>query len=325
MAFVPHKSPMLGFKLQTALMTDAEAAVTEAEIVFPLRDGTDFKPKRAKEFYQGNAGNFERAHYFTSSLISEGTINVPLVPGMLAATTPTAGSSLFKWLFARAAADPFEGQYATIFEYLGNEECWSFANCKCTGGGIKLDSGKTVDLSIKALGGGVPQSGAVGDMFPDYATAKWCDGKPYTFDGAEVKLSTTTAVPATDLYTKSHGPEWDNMVLGADEASTIVYGRLGPYALPNTAKTQWKGSFSRFFFDDDILDAYMSGTLEGSYQLIFKQGVTTGTLTFPRIVFSDGGWPSLPGSGMVMYDGVAFEALGGLGKPGAECFTWVES
>jgi hypothetical protein len=311
---------MLGFALQTALGIPKAIST----IVFPLRDGTDLKPKRTKEFYQGNAGNFERAHYFTSSLITEGTINVPFVPGMLAATTPTAGSDLFKWLFARAATDPFEGQYATLFEFLGNDEYWVFADCKCTGGGIKLEGGKTVDLSIKALGGAVPVAGA-DTNFPGYATGIWMDGKPYTFDGATVKLSASTAIPATDLYTKNHGPEWDNMVLGADEATTIAYGRLGPYALPNTAKTQWKGSFNRFFFDDDILDAYMSGTIEGSYALQFQQGVTTGLLTFPRIVFSDGGWPSLPGSGMVMYDGVAFEALGGLGKPGAECFTWVES
>jgi len=322
MAFVPHKSPMLGFKLQANLGEDLKAAAST--VVFPLRDGTDLKPKRTKEFYQGNAGNFERAHYFTSSLITEGTINVPFVPGMLAATTPTEGSNLFKWLFARAATDPFEGQYATLYEFLGNGEYWVFPDCKCTGGGFKLEGGKTVDLSIKVLGGGLPIHGVSGN-FPAYAPEAWMDGKPYTFDGATAQLSTTTTTPATDQYTKNHMPEWDNMVLGADEASTIMYGRLGPYALPNTAKTQWKGSFNRFFFDIGILDAYMSGTIEGSYALKFQQGLTSGLLTFPRIVFSDGGWPSLPGSGMVMYDGVAFEALGGLGKPGAECFTWVES
>ena len=320
MAFVPHKSPMLGFKLQANLGEDLKAAAST--VVFPLRDGTDLKPKRTKEFYQGNAGNFERAHYFTSSLIVEGTINVPLVPGML---TNATGGGLYHWLFDRSDdTTNYQGEYATLYEFLGNGEYWVFPDCKCIGGGFSLQNGKTVDLSIKVLGGGLPIHGVSGN-FPSYATGVWMDGKPYTFDGATAQLSTTTTTPATDQYTKNHMPEWDNMVLGADEASTIMYGRLGPYALPNTAKTQWKGSFNRFFFDIGILDAYMSGTIEGSYALKFQQGLTSGLLTFPRIVFSDGGWPSLPGSGMVMYDGVAFEALGGLGKPGAECFTWVES
>jgi hypothetical protein len=317
--FVGHKTPMLGFAIQSALGTAASVAT----MVFPLRNGTDLKPKRTKEFYQGNAGNQERAHYYTKSLITEGTIDVPLVPGMLAATSPTSGSDLYSWLFVRDASDPYQGKYATLFEYLGNEEYWIFPDCKCTGGGLKIESGNTVDLSIKALGGGVPTAGASGN-FPAYSSGVWMDGKPYTFDQATVQLGYTTSTYATDQYTKSHAPEWDNMVMGADAASMIVYGRLGPYALPNLGRAQWKGSFNRFFFDDDILDAYMSGTTEGAYKITLQGGGVTGTLAFPRIVFSDGGWPSLPGDDVVMYDGVAFEALGGLGVPGTPCFTWTE-
>jgi hypothetical protein len=334
MAFVPHKSPMLGFSLQANGLGDY--AKTQAEVVFPLRDGTDFKPKRSKEFYQGNAGNYERGHYYTSSLITEGTINVPLVPLMLLTST---ASGLYNWCFGREVAAPFQGGYATIYEFLGNACYAVFRDVKCTGGGFKVDFGKTVDLSIKALGGAMPRvtgdglgagNGEFGaeptsTIFPEYATAKWFDQKPYTFDSVVVQIGAATATPATDIYTKSHAPEWDNMVLGADEASTLVYGRLGPYAQPNTARAQWHGSFSRYFFDLDILNAYMSGSAEGSYKLQFNQGASRAALTFPRIVFSDGGWPSLPGSGVMMYDGVAFDALGGLGVPGTPCFTWTEA
>ena len=324
--FVGHKTPMLGFAIQSALGT----AASVASMVFPLRNGTDLKPKRTKEFYQGNAGNQERAHYYTKSIITEGTIDVPLVPGMLAASDYKTGSPLFNWLFVRDDGEPYQGQYATLFEFLGNDEYWIFPDCKCIGGGFKVESGNTVDLSIKVLGGGVPVPGTGGSpvgsaIFPPYSSGVWKDGKPYTFDQVTAKLSTTSSTPATDEYTKSHTPEWDNMVMGADAASMIVYGRLGPYALPNLGRAQWKGSFSRFFFDDDILDAYMSGTAEGSYALTMQGGGVTGTLTFPRIVFSDGGWPSLPGSEVVMYDGVGFEALGGLGVPGTPCFTWTET
>ncbi len=318
MAFVPHKSPMLGFKIQTDIITGATAAGLEATMVFPLRDGTDFKPKRNKEFYQQNAGNWERAHYYTSSVVSEGTINIPFVPGMLLSASETG---LYRWLFARDV-DPFQGYYATIFEFLGNGEYWVFPNVKCTGGGFKVEDGKTVDLSIKAFGGDVPVAGSSAN-FPAYDTAKWFDGvKPYTFDEVRVGIGAAAAATyTTDEYTMSHTPEWDNMVL---QTPSLVYGRLGPKYLPNTARAQWKGSFNRYFFDDDILDAYMSGTIEGGYKLIFEQGASLGTLTFPRIVFSDGGWPSLPSSDLVMYDGVAFEALGGLGTPGTACFTWTE-
>lgn len=313
MAFVPHKSPMLGFAIQTSL----GQVITSPTMVFPLRDGTDFKPKRSKEFYQNNAGNFERTHYFTSSLVTEGTINIPFVPGMLAHGVETG---LHRWLFARDV-DPFQGYYATIFEFLGNSSTWAFPDVKCTGGGFKIEDGKTVDLSIKAFGGGAPVSDGV--TFPGYDTAKWFDGrKPYTFDEVRVSLNASGATPATDEYTMSHTPEWDNMVL---QTPSLVYGRLGPKYLPNTARAQWKGSFSRYFFDTGILSAFMSGTTEGSYQLIFQQGAYVGTLLFPRIVFSDGGWPSLPSSDLVMYDGVAFEALGGLGTPGTACFTWTEA
>jgi hypothetical protein len=329
---VPHKACLCGFALQSAHGVPS----TVATVVFPLPEGTDFKGKWSKEVYQNNQGNFEETHYFTSGYTAEGSLKIPLVPGMLTAvadnidTTP-GGTDLFKWLFGRAADTTYyQGLYASLFFFYGQGVYTRYADVKCTGGSFVVENGSPVYMNANALGGGLPAT-MTSACFPAYDTAKWFDGTPYHGSGATISIGDSASYSgaavrafAADQFTKNHTLEWDNRVMSAGDASTLVPGVLGPYALPNVARAGWTGSFTRWFTDTYLISAATAG-YEGKYGLSIVQGTGTFALTFPRILFLDGMYPSLPGDGIVTNDGISFKALGVLGNPGTRCFDLSET
>ena len=311
---VPHKACRLGFKIQTAL----GARESQASVVFPLPEGADFVPKWTKDIYQNNQGNYERTHYFTSAYIAEGGIKIPWVPGMLA-----DGTELYQWLFDRDDANYYEGNYATLFfDYGGNY--YVVADVKCTGGTITPEKNRPVYLTINARSGAEPIAGSASN-FPSYSTDAWFDGSPYVGEDIYIQLDITGEGLAVDEWTKGHSLEWDNQVMDAGDASLITYQRgPGPYALPNLARAQWKGSFTRWFVDTHMPDIALEASFEGKYELFVTQGASLAQLYFPRIVFTDGLFPPIPGDGIVQND-LSFEALGSIGVPGTSCFTFSEA
>ena len=328
MAVLSHKGCRLGWAIQTDLGTAASVAT----VVFPLPEGTDFGPKWTKELYQNNQGNYERTHYFTSAYIAEGGIKFPWVPGMLTAATGAApaygdmyagtGNPLFQWLFGRDQTS-WQGKYATLFmDWGGNYSVIS--DVKCTGGTIAPEKGSPVYLDVNARSGKQPVQGVSGN-FPAYSTGVWFDGTPYHGDNIYVQKGTAGGALAIDNWTKGHSLEWDNQVIDAGDASLIVYQNgPGPYALPNVARTQWKGGFTRWFVDTYFPNTANAAGFEGSYKLTVTSGASIGELFLPRIVYVDGMYPKMPGDGIVQNE-VTFEALGGLGVPGVPCFTFREA
>lgn len=313
---VPHKSCMVGFALQDGLgLVEATA-----ETVFPLPDGTDFGPKYTKEVYQNNQGNYDLSHYFINGYEAGGSLKIPLVPGML-----TSSHNLYKWLFERSSeATYYQGNYATLFFYYGNDFYVRYADVKCTGGSFDVQKGSPVYMNATALGGGEPDHTITSTCFPAYSSAVWFDGTPYHGDSASIYLGPSASY-TIDAFTKNHTLTWDNKVMSAGDAGTLVAGRLGPYALPNVARAGWTGTFSRWFVDTNMPDAWGSTTWEGTYYMRLSQGANALWLNFPRIIFTDGIYPKIPGDGIVVNDGISFTALGVLGKPGASCFTITES
>ena len=320
---VPHKGCRLGWAIQTDLGTAASVAT----VVFPLPEGTDFMPKWTQDFYQNNQGNYERTHYFTSAYIAEGGIKFPWVPGMLTAAEGnvlggSGGTDLFRWLFARESVSGFwQGYYATLFmDWGGNYSV--IKDVKCTGGTITPERGAPVYITANARSGSQPVAGSAGN-FPSYSTGVWKDTVPYHGNNIYIQKGTMAALDI-DNWTKGHSVEWDNMVIDAGDASLVVYQQgPGPYALPNVARAQWKGGFTRWFVDTYFPNTAVIG-FEGSYRLSVTSGASLGRLTFPRIVYTDGHYPKIPGDGVVQNE-VSFEALGGLGVPGTGSFTFSEA
>jgi hypothetical protein len=320
---IPHKGCRFGFALQDSFGT----AKTVATILLPLPEGTDFGPKWTQDFYQSNQGNYELNHYFTSDYIAEGGIKFPWVPGMLTAAeanqlSGTGGTELFRWLFAReAATGTWQGYYATFFMDWGGNY-YVIQDVKCTGGNITPDRGAPVYITANARSGAAPVAGTSSN-FPAYSPAVWFDGQPYYGDNIYIQKGTMGALEI-DNWTKGHSLEWDNMVIDSSDASLVSYQRgPGPYALPNVGRAQWKGGFTRWF-----VDTYFPGTavigFEGSYRLSVVSGASLGRLTFPRIVYTEGHYPNMPGDGVVQNE-ISFQALGGLGVPGAASFTFSEA
>jgi len=198
---------------------------------------------------------------------------------------------------------------------------------KCTGGSFTVENNSPVYMNVNALGGGLPTT-MTSACFPAYDTAKWFDGTPYHGSGATISIGDATGSAvrayAADYFTKNHTLEWDNRVMSAGDASTLVPGVLGPYALPNVAKAGWTGSFTRWFVDTYMVSA-ASTSYEGKYGLTITGGSGTFALTFPRVLFMDGMYPSIPGDGIVTNDGISFTALGSVGNPGTRCFDLSET
>ena len=325
MAFtvVPHKHVQCGMALQTALGVPAAVAT----MVFPLPEGTDFGPKWSNEVYQNNQGNYEETHYYSSGYTTEGTIKIPLVPGMLTSTV-----DLYKWAFDRSADTTYwQGLYASFFINYGQGVYKRFRDVKCTGGTFSIDKGKPVYLDCKALGGHEPEV-MTSACIPSYTTGVWFDGvAPYHSNNATITLgdktglSPTVLAAAADNFTKNHSIEWDNRVMSASDASTLLPGIAGPYGLPNVARAAWSGSFTRWFTDTWLTTAGMTTGYEGQFALGLTSATKTLAMTFPRIIFVDGTFPKLPGDGIVQNDGLSWKALGGLGTPGTACFTLAES
>jgi hypothetical protein len=256
-----------------------------------------------------------------SGYSAEGSLKIPLVPGML-----TSSHNLYKWLFDRAADTTgyYQGAYATLFFYYGNDFYVRYGDVKCMSGSFAVEKGSPVYMNVSALGGAEPDHTVSSTCFPSYSSAVWFDGTPYHGDSASIYLGPAASY-TIDQFTKNHTLNWDNKVMSAGDAGTLVAGRLGPYALPNVARAGWTGTFSRWFVDTNMPDAWGATTWEGLYWLMLTQGANTFQLGFPRIIFTDGIYPKIPGDGIVVNDGISFTALGGLGTPGTACFTISEA
>lgn len=311
MALVPHKEAMMGFALQTDLAT----AETAADVIFPLTDGATITWKNNLNFYQYIQGNYELTHYYSAGEWAEGSITIPIVPGMLI----PEDSGLYEWAFGRDSSDSNQGYWATLFEYLGNSEYKVYPACKCTKGSIDLKYGERAMITFEFIGIRTPTDGSSAS-FP--AEADKLTDIPYLYNEASISLNYTNGgAYAADTWTSDHKLSWDNQVVSPADIGTlnnVVY----PMYLPNQANAQWTGSFSRIFNDDDIRDAFMAKT-ECKYKAtLARAGVASCVIEMPRIVYTEGN-VGIPSDGIIKQDGIAFQALGGVDE--AVAFTITET
>ena len=313
MSLISHKRTKMGFALQTGLGVPAAAP----DILLPLDAGEDLAWNRGLEFFQYAGLNDEVTHYYTSGEWLEGSLTIPWVPLLMSTTY-----DLKAWAFDRDA-DGQSSQYATIFKGFGEvlEKRW--ADGKCTGGSVAVDYGDLARITFNCLGIERPE-----DLPGAWGSPTLLTTRPYVFKDVRIRLGIPGAL-AVDIRTRNHTIEWDNMVEGASDAGTLVYGATTPYDLGNDGNPQWSGTFDRRFVSKDIWDAWMAQTVaeqECAYELRLASDVANATLTFDRIVFTEAE-VKVPERGILVQDGIAFQALGGVtGVPASDvAYTFEET
>lgn len=290
MAFVPHKYGNVVVGLQSAI--DVEAAGTLYKI--PLPRGCkppSLRPNITSWEYSG--GHYGLKWYASGGAIVEGSLEMPLIPGYVAAGG--SGTDLGDWMFGRQnSAAYYEGYYATIYVDRGNSVVEHYLNCKVKSGRIKVDYGApyaSVELDI--IGCSIPAADTFTDPDPDLFEIQ-----PYRYDEASLSLAS-----AADTYTRNHSIEFDNMI----EAVEAINGTSVPTALPSGAKAQWKVSFDRWFYNSTIYDAFVASTEVAYVLTLARAGVATATFTMPRCVATEYAM-DFPESGMVKETGITLQA-----------------
>jgi hypothetical protein len=300
---------MVGFARQTGGYGVPE---TTADVVFMLPEGADIPQwQRNIEFFEMNAGNYELTHYHSAGEWLTGSINMPWVPGMLITASPYG---IYQWAFTRDAANYNDTYWATFFVYLGAGLYLRFPDVKCTGGRFNVSFPSMVWMEVDVTGIGAIVAGSAND----FAGITRLVARPYSF--AETTISLGFPGLAQENYTKDHTIEWTNMVLDPSDAGTIANSST-PVLLPSTGRPQWSGRFDQIFHNTDVWNAFLAMTECQLRMVVARAGVATGTLTLPRIIYTD---PSLtvPGDGVVE-SAPSWQALGGTG--GGAAFTIAET
>jgi hypothetical protein len=310
--YVPHKETKMGFALQSGLGVPAAAPT----LMFPLDEGADGPDVDKKyRFFQYSDGTYSLRHHQQEGELVTGTVNIPILPGHLSYTNESPTGTLGDWLWARSgAADYYQGYYATLWRDLGNGLVEIFSDVKVKSGGGECKEGNPARLKIEFTGLTAPVTDTVANWAALAVDAAFMR-QPYHYSGLNVALAYgdgTYGVPGTpavaDSYTSNHSLDFDNM-LADPKAMTTARANLYPIALPNTAFTEWKGSFDRLFVNTDLYDAFLAGA-ECALELTFTHAVgAAAAMLFPRIVISDYK-AKIPSSGIVVENGVGWQALG---------------
>ncbi|HUW96711.1 MAG TPA: hypothetical protein VMW58_13085 [Anaerolineae bacterium] len=305
---VPHKECMVGFAMQDEGYGVPE---TVAQVVFMLPEGADLPQWQSNiEFFQMNAQNYEITHYHSAGEWLTGSINIPWCPAMMVLTT----YYINEWAFTRDAANYYDGYWATFFVYLGQGLYLRFPDVKCTGGRFNVSFGSMAWLEFDINGIGDIVAGEAAD----FADITRLVANPYNYGETTISLGFPTL--AQDNYTKDHTIEWSNEVLAPGDAGTLAASST-PVLLPNTAKPQWSGRFDQIFHNTSIWDAFRAKTECQLRTVVTRAGVATGTLTLPRILYTDPGL-TIPADGVVQH-AAAYQALGG--TAGEASFTFTET
>ena len=312
MAYVPHKETKMGFALQDAQGTAASAPT----LMFPLDEGADGPDvDKMYRFFQYSDGTYSLRHYQQEGELVTGSVNIPILPGHLSYTDESPTGTLGDWLWARSsAATYYQGYYATLWRDLGNDLVEMFYDVKVATGSAECQEGNPARLKIDFVGLQPPESDTVANwaaLSVDSAFVR----QPYHYSGLSIALGYgdgTYGEPGTpavaDTYTLNHSLEFDNMLVDAKKMTT-ARSELYPIALPNSAFTQWKGSFDRLFFNTDLYDAFIGGE-EMCYEVTFDHAVgAAAALLFPRIIISEYK-AKVPSTEIVVENGVGWQALG---------------
>ena len=284
---IPHKACILGFGLQAA--KDAPAACA---FRFPIHEAEDLNYQKNYSFFQYSDGNYNQVHYYSEGEWIEGTITMPLIPGLTAGNIGT-------WIWGRTGVY-HQGYWATIYRDTGHK-LERYVNCKVASGSIPFDYGALSTVRLNVVGIEPPEvTGA-------FAGTRYT-AQPYLFQEAGISLATGGGALAAETWTRNHTLEFDNMQEAPADMG-MLDGGVTPPELPNNAKAEWTGSLDRFFADTSIYDDFIAGQ-EGEYRLIFQRaGVATCTLQFPRIIWTEAPL-NIPNSGVLKQEGINFRALG---------------
>lgn len=306
---VPHKECMIGFALQAGGQGVPEAT---ADVVFMLPEGADFPQwNRNIEFFEMNAGNYQLTHYFSAGEWLTGTINIPWSPGMMVSAAPL----IKQWCFDRDGTNYNDSYWATFFVYFGQGHYLIFSDVKCNGGRFNVSFPSMVWMEVDVTGIAAPVDGAAGN----FTGVTRLTAQPYTYANTRISLAYGGAL-AADNYTKDQTIEWTNLLLEPSDAGTLNNSPT-PSLLPATGQSQWSGRFDQIFQTTTIWDAFLATTECSLEMRVQRAGVATGTLTFPRIIYTN---PNLvvPGDGVVEQS-PDWQALGGVG--GAAAYTFLET
>jgi len=312
---VPHKISKFGFAMQTAQGT----AATTPTVVIPVKETSGITEKIERDFFQYADGVLGGpTHYFTKSQGLEGEIAMPLIPGMLVGSGGYGGFQVDKstptdtiadigaWLFARetiAEADVGQGFYATLFVDRGHNAL-AYPDVKCVSGNMSLVPEELIMMNLTLRGIGIPTAWTPGETVGtlDWATTTAVTVAPYVFNHAAISLWA-----AADTHLKSLTLNWDNMVQSLSDAMTLGY-KTRPQYLPNTELAQWTGEFDREFAGTTVYTPWANGT-PGAVIIQIGNSVATAQIWFPRCIYSD--WDvKIPTEGILMEDGISFQALG---------------
>jgi len=335
-SMVGHKQCWMGMALQTAIGTAASAPT----VLFPISEEAAMGYKPNYNFFQyADAKLSGPRGYWSGGEWSEGSLSLPLVPGMLQDAGASGGMNgdvtinndiedIGMWAFARIhtgedSADYGQGLFATVFRFTFHKE-ERFQDVKVISGKIGVSFGQRAMLDLNLLGLRKPEADSLGTWM-DRASGSLKDSAvetaPYRFEHATLKDGTSGETLTADIVTNDHSLDFDNMVAGAEEAGSLS-GAAYPRYLPNNELAQWTATFNRHWLNADLYDLFVAGTPAG-YELTLDNGTLKAVIGFPRIIYTDSPLV-IPASGFLGQDGITFQAMASADGE-TEAFTISES
>ena len=325
-SMVQHKQCWMGLGLQTGV----GVAASEPTVLFPISEEAAMGYKPNYTFFQyADAKMSGPRGYWSGGEWSEGSLSLPLVPGMLADAGGTGGmdgtitinnsiEDIGMWAFARThtadtSANYGQGLFASVFRYTFHK-AEIFQDVKVTSGKIGVSFGQRAMLDLNLLGLRKPAD-TVAMSRSGITDATAVTIAPYTFKDASLTLGTSSSgdlsgLAVADIVTNDHSLDFDNMCAGADESGSLS-GAAYPRYLPNNELAQWTATFNRHYLNADYYAYFLAGT-ECQYALnLHVADLAEATITFPRIVYTDSPLV-IPASGFLGQDGISFQALASL-------------
>ena len=316
-SMVQHKQCWMGMAIQTGVGVVATAPT----VLFPISEEAAMGYKPNYSFFQyADAKMSGPRGYWSGGEWSEGSLSLPLVPGMLADAGGSGGmngtitvndaiADIGMWAFARThtgatSANYGQGLFASVFRYTFHTQ-EVFQDVKITSGKIGVSFGQRAMLDLNLLGLRKPATVTTMDRDSVTLAETAVETAPYTFAGASLTLGATGAAVA-DIVTNDHSLDFDNMCAGADESGSLS-GAAYPRYLPNNELAQWTATFNRHYLNATYYAYFLAGT-EGQYTLTLVSGATTAIISFPRLVYTDSPLV-IPASGFLGQDGISFQAL----------------
>lgn len=305
-AYVPHKACSLAFGLQSA-----QGIQGTADLALPIMEDTT-GPDWLKHytFFQYADGIYSKRHYYQEGEWCEGSLKVPLIPGMLT-------GDFYDWILGRSSADSYyQGYYGTLYRDLGIIR-EVFVDCKVKTGSLGISQTGMAELNLTISGLAIPvETGAFSGAI--------YTAKPYIYSDAAISLATGDGFygdPALTLaaenYSSNHTLEFDNMMESEADMITLR-GEIGPVALPNNALPEWTGSFDRIFANAELYRDFRDGRECQYYLQMTHPTGAVASIHMPRIVISEHPM-NVPGSGIVRTGGINFQALGSTDGTVAAC------